>query len=322
MARKNRRQRAPRVVAFGGGHGLAANLKALRHITQDLTAVVTVADNGGSSGRLREHMPVLPPGDLRMALAALCDDTSAGHMWRDVIQHRFENAGELEGHAVGNLLIVALWQLLDDPVEGLKYVGDLLGARGRVLPMALDPLHIEADVRVAGELRKVRGQAQVAAADGYVEEVRLLPANPRVPQQVLDAVERADWLIFGPGSWFTSVLPHLMVPDLADAVASSCARRMVTMNLSAGVSEAEGRNFADLLDVLCAQRPDIRYHALLADPSCLADPALMRKRTEKHGTELVLRSVGVSGNVPEHEPLRLASAYRDVFDMFAREEAH
>ena len=136
----------PVVTALGGGHGLAASLTALRFVTDDITAVVTVADDGGSSGRLRDEFGVLPPGDLRMALAALCSDTEWGHTWRDVLQHRFAGDGPLGGHALGNLLIVALWELHEDPVSGLDLVGRLLQARGRVLPMAAVPLAIEADV--------------------------------------------------------------------------------------------------------------------------------------------------------------------------------
>ncbi|HJY25184.1 MAG TPA: gluconeogenesis factor YvcK family protein, partial [Actinomycetes bacterium] len=126
----------PRVVALGGGHGLAASLSALRRITHRLTAVVTVADDGGSSGRLRRELGVLPPGDLRMALAALCGDDDWGRTWSEVVQHRFTSAGPLHDHAVGNLLIVALWELLQEPVAGLDWVGKLLDAQGRVLPMA------------------------------------------------------------------------------------------------------------------------------------------------------------------------------------------
>src|SRR3954465_11585963 len=135
-----------RAVALGGGHGLAAPLGALGRVTGWVTAVVTVADDGGSSGRLRREFGVLPPGDLRMALSALCDDGEWGRLWRDVLQHRFASAGALHGHAMGNLLILSLWELLGDTVEGLDWVGRLLGARGRVLPMASVPLDIEATV--------------------------------------------------------------------------------------------------------------------------------------------------------------------------------
>jgi uncharacterized cofD-like protein len=137
----------PAVVALGGGHGLSASLTALRHVSDRLTAVVTVADDGGSSGRLRGELGVLPPGDLRMALAALCDDSDWGRTWSDLLQHRFSSDGALDNHAMGNLLIVALWDLLGDTVTGLDWVGRLLGARGRVVPMAAVPLVVEADVR-------------------------------------------------------------------------------------------------------------------------------------------------------------------------------
>ena len=135
-----------RVVALGGGHGLAASLSALRRVVSDLTAVVTVADNGGSSGRLRREFGALPPGDLRMALAALCGDDEWGQTWARVLQHRFASAGEMHDHAVGNLLIVALWELLGGHVEGLDWVGRLLGAHGRVLPMSVSPIDITASV--------------------------------------------------------------------------------------------------------------------------------------------------------------------------------
>ena len=138
-----------KVVALGGGHGLAASLAALRRVTRDITAVVTVADDGGSSGRLRREFGVLPPGDLRMALAALCGDDDWGTTWSKVVQHRFGGDGELGGHAVGNLLIAALWDLLGDPVAGLDWVGRLLRTAGRVLPMAAVPLDIVAEVEGA-----------------------------------------------------------------------------------------------------------------------------------------------------------------------------
>src|SRR5690242_8877503 len=134
----------PRAVALGGGHGLAASLSALRRVTGDLTAIVTVADDGGSSGRLRRDFGVLPPGDLRMALAALCGDDDWGTTWSHVVQHRFGGSGELAGHSLGNLLIAGLWDLLGDPVAGLDWVGRLLRVTGRVLPMAAVPLDIVA----------------------------------------------------------------------------------------------------------------------------------------------------------------------------------
>jgi uncharacterized cofD-like protein len=188
------------VVALGGGHGLAANLSALRTFVTELTAVVTVADNGGSSGRLRRELGVLPPGDLRQALTALCRDDEWGRTWADVLQHRFQSAGELHRHAVGNLLIVALWELLDGHVEGLDWVGRLLGAQGRVLPMAGVPLDISAQVRGADpdrpdDVETVRGQVEVASTPGLVESVELVPADPPACPEAVEAIHAADWVI-------------------------------------------------------------------------------------------------------------------------------
>lgn len=308
-------ERGLSVVALGGGHGLAANLRALRHLADELTAVVTVADNGGSSGRIRAEMPVLPPGDLRMALAALCEDSDWGAVWRDVVQHRFRTEGELDGHALGNLLIVALWQILGDPIAGLDKVGELLGARGRVLPMALEPLDIEARVVGAdGVARTVRGQAEVAVATGHVEDLRLVPAAPAVPQEVLDAIAAADWIIIGPGSWYTSVIPHLMIPDLAEAIRTSPARRCITMNLSAGTSETAGMASSDLLDALLERAEGIRFDALIADPTLQDDSFDLAEHASHHGIRALLRQVSVGSGRPVHDPVRLAAAYRDVFD--------
>ena len=155
---------APRITALGGGQGLSASLSALRRLTSDLTAVVTVADDGGSSGRLREELGVLPPGDLRKALAALCGDDDWGRTWSEVIQQRFTGNGELGGHAVGNLLIVALWEKLGDPVAALDWVGRLLNVQGRVLPMSAVPLDIEATVRGHDPARPAEVSAVIASA--------------------------------------------------------------------------------------------------------------------------------------------------------------
>src|ERR1700728_2844119 len=177
------RPQSHKVVALGGGHGLFASLSALRRVTRQLSAIVTVADDGGSSGRLRRQYGVLPPGDLRMALAALCGDDAWGTTWSRVIQHRFTGETELGGHAVGNVLIVALWELLGDSVQGLDWVGRLLGAHGRVLPMASVPLDLVAEVEGADPARPhdistVLGQVACASTTGRVRSVSLVPRDP------------------------------------------------------------------------------------------------------------------------------------------------
>lgn len=311
----------PAVVALGGGHGLSASLSALRLLTSDLTAVVTVADDGGSSGRLRRELGVLPPGDLRMALSALCDDTDWGRTWRDVMQHRFERgsmpAGSLNGHATGNLLIVTLWELLGDPVAGLQWAGALLGARGQVLPMASVPLTIEGDVRntcASGDdgLHTVTGQASLAVA-GNVENVRLIPPDAPACVDALNAIELADWLVLGPGSWYTSVLPHLLLPEQREALCRTPARRCLTMNLSVHTQETSGMSAADHLRAIARYAPEFGIDVVLADPSAVGDRAEFERAAAMMGAEVVLSKVGASGGRPVHDPLRLATAYHDIF---------
>jgi uncharacterized cofD-like protein len=308
----------PAVVALGGGHGLSASLSALRHLTDRLTAVVTVADDGGSSGRLRRELGVLPPGDLRMALSALCDDGEWGRLWRDVLQHRFASAGTLHDHALGNLLIVTLWELLGDTVSGLDWVGRLLGARGRVLPMAAVPLDIEAtvagiDPMDPAEVSTVRGQVAVASTPGRVLAVRLLPEHPPACEPAVAAVRAAARTVLGPGSWFTSVLPHLLVPALAEALHETAARRCVTLNLSPQQGETEGFGACTYLEVLAAHAPDLRVDAVLADPSSVDDEQKLADTAAAMGARLLLREVRAREGVAVHDPLLLAAAYRDVF---------
>ncbi len=308
---------APAVVALGGGHGLAASLSALRHLTDNLTAVVTVADDGGSSGRLRRELGVLPPGDLRMALAALCDDGPWGRTWRDVLQHRFASQGELHHHSVGNLLIVALWELLGDTVQGLDLVGQLLGARGRVLPMSAVPLDIEALVLGVDDDDKtattiVRGQVAVATTSGHVASVRLVPDDPPACPEAVTAVLDADWVVLGPGSWFTSVMPHLLVPDLRRALCETTARRMITLNLTNQVGETDGFSAENHLEALFMHAPDLMADVVLADPAVVSDRRSLEQVCQNVGARLVVSSVASVGRPEAHDELRLAAAYRDV----------
>ncbi|HVQ18119.1 MAG TPA: uridine diphosphate-N-acetylglucosamine-binding protein YvcK [Actinomycetes bacterium] len=309
----------PKVVALGGGHGLAASLSALRRITTDLTAVVTVADDGGSSGRLRRELGVLPPGDLRMALAALCDDDQWGQTWSRVVQHRFQRAGDLQGHSVGNLLIVALWEIVDaDPVAGLDWVARLLKAQGRVLPMSTVPLDITAAVRCepAGPLREVRGQVAIATTSGEIEQVGLDPAQPPACPQAVHAVEAAAWVVLGPGSWFTSVIPHLLVPELAAAIVTSSARRCVVLNLDPQPGETAGYAPAAHLEVLRKVSPDLRVDVVIADESVGDSPAL-REAAADLGAAVLLVPVREAPGVPRHAPQALASAFETAFSTSA-----
>ncbi len=307
----------PSVVALGGGHGLAASLTALRSVTTDLTAVVTVADNGGSSGRLREEFGVLPPGDLRMALAALCGDDRWGQTWARVLQHRFESDGEMHGHSMGNLLIVTLWELLHDHVDGLDWVAGLLGARGRVLPMALAPLDITAEVRGAGadpaQVSTVRGQVEVASTAGQVLSVSLEPRDVPACPEAVAAIGEADWVVLGPGSWYTSVLPHLLVPDLRDALCGTSARVVVSMNLEPHGDETRGYDVADHLDVLLRHAPDLRVHTVLVDQDAARDSERLRVTVEAAGARLETTDLA-SARPGLHDQQKLGAAYARLVD--------
>ena len=306
-----------RVVALGGGHGLHASLSALRRVTDDLTAVVTVADDGGSSGRLRHEFGVLPPGDLRMALAALCGDDEWGQTWSRVLQHRFAGDGEMNGHVIGNLLIVGLWEQLGDPVEALAWVARLLGAQGRVLPMACEPLQIVAQVQGLdpadpAAVEEVRGQVRVATTTGRIVSVDLDPPTPACCREAAEAVREADAVVLGPGSWWTSVLPHLMVPELRAAICETRARRLVVLNLAEQQGETSGYGPVDHLGALHAVAPELAVDTVLAHRASVADVEGLRDHVERAGGELVLADVAVPGGEPRHDPERLAAAYAEV----------
>jgi uncharacterized cofD-like protein len=315
-----------RVVAFGGGHGLGASLRALRRCADrldlDVTAVVTVGDDGGSSGRLRAERGALPPGDLRQALAALAGDDPTSRRTADLLQHRFavaatDTEGEadsdpLAGHTVGNLMLCGLMELMGDPVAALDHLAALVRARGRVLPMSRHPVAIEAEVRGHDPAHPravvtVRGQHNVAVTPGHVESVRLDPQSPAACAEAVAAVTAADWLIFGPGSWYTSVIPHLLVPELARAVVASPARRLVTLNLAAEL-ETEQLSLADHLAALSWYLPELRVDAVLADANAVDDPEPVRRAAESLGARLVLAPVAIGDGTARHEPAALGAA--------------
>jgi len=309
-----------KVVALGGGHGLYASLSALRRVTRELTAIVTVADDGGSSGRLRREFGVLPPGDLRMALAALCGDDAWGTTWSRVVQHRFSGEQELGGHAVGNVLIVALWELLGDTVQGLDWVGRLLGAHGRVLPMASVPLDLVAEVEGADparpdDLTAVRGQVACAMTTGRVRSMSLVPADPPACPEAVAAVGAADWVVLGPGSWFTSVLPHLLIPELAAALVSTPARRLVALNLAPQPGETAGFSPHAHLEVLADHAPGLNIDVVIADTKAVeGTTAELEKAASLLGARLVLADLAMGDGSPRHDPRQLAGAFAQIFE--------
>jgi uncharacterized cofD-like protein len=310
-----------KVVAFGGGHGLAASLRALRALQAkqkdlDITAVVTVGDDGGSSGRLRADRGIVPPGDLRQALAALADDADpAASQTAALLQHRFAGSDPLTGHPVGNLMLCGLMELLGGPVQAVDHVAALVKANGRVLPMSYDPVWIEADVSGPdGEVVTVRGQHNVAVTKGMVRTLRLNPAGPAPCVEAVAATKDADWLIFGPGSWYTSVIPHLLIPELADAITHSAARRLITLNLAVE-QETSGLSLPDHLAALSRYLPGLRVDVVLADGNAVGAPEPIRRAAESLGAELVLAPVAVRGATTRHDPVALAAALEPILGV-------
>ena len=249
----------PAVVAMGGGHGLAASLAAIRRYAADVTAVVSVADDGGSSGRLRADYGVLPPGDLRKCLVALADPGSG---WTHAFEYRFET-GDLAGHALGNLVITGLAATTGDFEAALAEAARVLGATGRVLPATTEPVVLKATARApegdrgyGGGIRAVEGQVAVAGTEG-ITSVSLVPADARPPQAALDALERADQVVVGPGSLYTSVLAALVVPALREALAATKARKVYVCNLRAQVPEATGYDVAAHVEALRAHGVEV-----------------------------------------------------------------
>ena len=307
---------SPKVVALGGGHGLYASLSALRLVTPHITAVVTVADDGGSSGRLRDQFNVLPPGDLRMALSALCDDSEWGHLWREAIQHRFsalpEAPREIDGHAMGNLLLVSLWQLLGDPVAGLEWASRLVEARGRVLPMALDPLVISGEaVAEDGSRERLIGQAKLAKAE-RVENPVLEPVDARVCEASVRAIMDADWVILGPGSWFTSVVPHLLLRESREALCETKAKICVSMNLGLEEKETAGLGAIGHLEALEKYAPDLSIGAVIGDPTSIQEQQAFEEAVRRRKAKMVWSDLRTRRGENLHNPLRLAAAYQEA----------
>lgn len=294
----------PRVVALGGGHGLSATLRALRRVGIDPIAVVGTGDDGGSSGRLRARLGVPPPGDLRMALAALAGDD----LWTRVLQHRF--GGDVDGHALGNLLLVALWEEAGDLVTGLDRLGELLGAQGRVLPNCLEPVEVIADVESGdGAVREVRGQARLTSVVGRIAALRLNPSDPQTCPQACAALESADRVVIGPGSWFTSVLTHVLVPGIADALRRTTARRILVLNAGPQVGETGDFTAERYLQTWQAFAPGIDIDIVLADPRSLDDADGFKVAAAGIGAQTVLANM-LSGPA-HHDPEALAAALAD-----------
>ncbi len=288
----------PRVVAIGGGHGLASTLRAARSYAGELTAIVSVADDGGSSGRLRQGLGIPAPGDLRKCLVALADP---GSLWARTFEHRFE-AGELEGHAVGNLIIAGLAAVTGDHLRALDEAGRLLGSNGKVLPATEDPVTLKADAAEGA----VEGQVAVGQAR-QVTRVSLAPPDPPSPPAALAALARADQVVIGPGSLYTSVLAVVAVPALRDSLAANSGRatRVYVCNLAPQDPETTDYDVAAHVEALRAH--GVEVDVVLCDTTTISMGRLDATRGPRV-VDTVLTGTGGRG----HDEARLAGALADL----------
>ena len=243
-----RRERGPHIVVLGGGHGQAAILRGLKTYTTNLTAIVTVADDGGSSGRLRRELGVLPPGDFRNCIAALADNES---LMTRLLQYRFTSKAGLDGHSMGNLFISAMSGVTGSFESALEESSRVLAVQGRILPSTLEVVTLGADVQVGKESPiRVYGESKIPQAGGHVVRLLLEPPDPQAYPKAVQAILAAELIIVGPGSLYTSILPNLLVPEIADALRASRAPKVYICNIATQAGETETYTVEDHLDAL------------------------------------------------------------------------
>ena len=233
LYRRRKLNRGPKIVAVGGGTGLSMLLKGVKKITNNVTAIVTVGDDGGSSGRLREEMGVLPPGDIRNCIAALADDED---LVTKLFQYRFKTGEGLEGHSFGNLFLTALCSITGDMVRAVKESSNVLSIRGRVLPSTLDDMKLVAELE---DGRIIKGESNIPEAHGKIKRLFTNPENCRPLEDVIEAIKEADLIILGPGSLYTSVIPNLLIKEIAQEIGNSSAKKIYVCNIMTQPGETD-----------------------------------------------------------------------------------
>ncbi len=268
LYRRRKLNRGPRIVAVGGGTGLSMLLKGIKHITNNITAVVTVGDDGGSSGRLREEMGVLPPGDIRNCIAALADDED---LVTKLFQYRFKTGEGLEGHSFGNLFLTALCSITGDMVRAVKESSNVLSIRGRVLPSTLDDMKLVAEME---DGRIIHGESNIPEAHGKIKRLYTEPDDCRALPDVIEAIRNAELIILGPGSLYTSVTPNLLIKEIANEISKSNAKKIYVCNIMTQPGETDNYSVSDHVKALMqhAESKDIIETVLVNDflPSNLA----------------------------------------------------
>jgi uncharacterized cofD-like protein len=315
--RFRRRGRGPRVVAIGGGHGLAVLLRGMKQHTSNLTAIVTMADDGGSSGRLRRDLGVLPPGDVRNCIAALADDEA---LITRLFQYRFGDRGSLDGHSLGNLFITAMAEVAGSFERATVEAGRVLAVQGEVLPSTLQDVTLMADLKAEGNgVSRVKGESQIPDAAGEIERVFLTPDDAAAYPGAVRALLEADLIVAGPGSLYTSILPNLLVPDVTRAIAASRAVKVYVCNVATQRGETEGYTAGDHVAALERHSPVGLFSIVLAndrlDVTFDAPDGVTLVQDEFPASapyRIVRASLVDAGNPWRHDSDKLAGALLDL----------
>ena len=312
-----KRDRGPRIVVIGGGNGLSTLLRGLKAYSNNITAVVTVADDGGSSGELRRSIGVLPPGDIRNCLTALADDET---LMGQLFQYRFASGNGLSGHSLGNLLITAMTDITGSFEEAVAESGRVLAVRGRVLPSTLHDVRLVADIQLPNERNEIRvkGESKIPEAAGRIRRVWLEPNNPLAYPPAVQALLNAELIVVGPGSLYTSLLPNLLVPDLADAMRVSRGLKFYVCNVATQPGETDGYSCGDHVRSI-EKHLGVRLFDLVIcnDAYTGSMPEaieFVRVDTEIEEEYNIYRSNLVDNEkVWRHDPLKLAQTIMDIY---------
>lgn len=320
-------EKGPRVVAIGGGTGLSTLLSGLKNYTKNITAIVTVTDTGGSSGRLRDELDILPPGDIRNCLVALAD---AEPLMLELFQYRFENGHGLKGHSFGNLFITALSKVTGDFDKAIKESSKVLAIRGSVIPSTLEK------VALVGEFedgKVVEGETNITARSVALKRVWLKPEDCRATEEALDAIDNADLIIYGPGSLYTSVLPNLLIKDIMDRILECEARKFYIANVMTQPGETDGFSAFDHLSQLIQHTDPRIIDAVFVNTATIPDYLLTRygsqnayparldlDRIRERGYEVVEAEMVRLGEQVRHDPEKLAKLiFEEFFELNTRE---
>ena len=317
LYRRRKLNKGPKIVAIGGGTGLSTLLKGIKKLSNNITAVVTVGDDGGSSGRLREEMGVLPPGDIRNCIAALAD---AEDLVTKLFQYRFKTGEGLEGHSFGNLFLTALCSITGDMLRAVKESSKVLNIRGRVLPSTLDDMRLIAQMDT-GEI--VKGESNIPEAEGKITRLYCEPEDCKTLPEIILAIQDADLIIMGPGSLYTSIIPNLLIKDISEAISKSKAKKIYVCNVMTQPGETDGFSVSDHLYTLMehAKVPHLIDAVLVNDK--FPEGALGKyKDANQIPVEIdydEIRDMGIqvvprrlieesTGNLVRHSPQRVARA--------------